>query len=125
MGDIFMKNFKVIPISNENITRYKVQMDGLIHVRTTPDTRGVMLIDKDKIAGYIQCDMNTNTIIALEVAYEYRRTGVATGLIRMAETKFGCNKLSVRKTNKEAYTLYNKLGYNITHSDDHMHYMSK
>ena len=118
--------FKRVITSLENIQKYKSQYRGLSHIRTTPGYDGVILIDVgDKFVAVLQCNLKEGMIQALDVSPTYRRQGIASSLINVANSEFNCNKLTVRKNNTGAILLYEKHGYKIYKEEGAMLYMKK
>lgn len=117
--------FKVIDTTPENIKNYNKKFPGLSHVKTGFDFKGVLLIDDDNFVAVMQCNVKTGYIVALEVGDNYRRRGIASALINLANREFHCHKLSVRKNNWVAIKLYEKHGYKVIREDATMYYMEK
>jgi ribosomal protein S18 acetylase RimI-like enzyme len=57
---------------------------NLKHVKFGNDFKGIILIDKNKFVGIIQCNVVSKYIVALEVASEYRNMGIAKYLLKYA-----------------------------------------
>lgn len=84
----------------------------------------VAIIDK-KIIGYVLVALRLNSenkiygcIVSVAILPEFRRKGYAQKLIELAEEsivkmKVGIMEIQVRKSNKPAQKLYEKLGYEI------------
>ncbi len=73
---------------------------------------------KDKLIGYIGCSylFETADVLLIAVDEEYRKQGVATKLLTLAEDEMRTNgvqkiMLEVRVSNLSAYKCYEKLGY--------------
>jgi ribosomal protein S18 acetylase RimI-like enzyme len=97
---------------------------NLKHVKFGNDFKGIILIDKNKFVGIIQCNVVSKYIVALEVAPEYRDMGIAKYLLKYA-VNLGINKLSVNKENEIAINLYKNFGFEIFDQDNYMYYMIK
>ena len=73
---------------------------------------------RHRVAGFCACwliatELHINT---LAVAPEYRRMGIATGLVRFVLRNTGARRatLEVRRSNRAAIDLYEKLGFRAT-----------
>lgn len=93
----------------ENVNKYKASTNMLIHARTGHDIQGFMLIDNNKLIGYIA--WQNSTIIAFEVIKEYRKHGYGTKLLLKAINTGLVKKLSVSPNNYEAISLYKTFGF--------------
>ena len=105
-----ISEFSRLDTTEENIKEYKKQYSNLSHVKVGPQFKGILLVDEKKFVAVLQCDSKTGYIVALEISPDYRHHGIATELLRLAQHKFNSYKLTVRKTNKEAVSLYQKNG---------------
>jgi len=118
--------FKRIESTSVNINKYKSQYHGLSHIRSGYGYDGVILIDKDdKFVAVLQCHITDNMIQAIDVSPDYRRQGIASSLLRIANKEFDCYKLTVRKNNVSAVALYEKHGYKTYKEDGIMLFMEK
>ncbi len=120
-----IEKFTHLDTSEENIKEYKKQYPSLSHVKVGQPFKGIILVDEEKFVAVLQCDTKTGYIVALEITPEYRHRGIATELLKMAQHKFNSYKLTVRKTNKEAVSLYQKNGYKTFREEGIMLYMEK
>lgn len=120
-----IEKFTHLDTSEENIKEYKKQYPRLSHVKVGQPFKGIILVDEEKFVAVLQCDTKTGYIVALEISPEYRHRGIATELLKMAQHKFNSYKLTVRKTNKEAVSLYQKNGYKTFREEGIMLYMEK
>jgi ribosomal protein S18 acetylase RimI-like enzyme len=117
-------NYSKISTTEENIKKYKSIYPNLKHVKTGKDFKGIMLLDKDEFVGIVQCNTNTDYIVALEVSPKFRNQGIATYLLNYAKNELNVHKLSVNKKNTNAIDLYKKNNYRVIKQDEHMFYMS-
>ncbi len=105
--------YKRIPLSEDNIGKYKSSDNMLIHARPNDDNNnGYMLVNKfnnDELIAYISFD-NDRYCTALETSSKYRGRGIATHLLN----KNRIDTLSVSKNNENAISLYDKLGFSET-----------
>lgn len=120
-----IKGYKCIETSEENVKEWKKKYSNLSHVKTGSDFDGVILIDDETFVAVLQCNIKTGYVVALEVSNDYRRKGIADALLNSSRRNFNCDKLTVRKTNKNALALYEKKGYETFKDDGFMLYMEK
>lgn len=118
----FINKYKVINTSKEVIDNYKSQYSALKHVRTNSENKGIILVDNKKFVAILQWDINSKYIIALEVAPEYRKQGIAKQLLNYAISK-DIKLLSVNKKNTNAINLYKSMNYKVKSQDKSMLYM--
>lgn len=97
--------------TEENVTKYKKMYGNLCHVKTGLGFKGDILLDGNKVVGFLQCEIDKNFIVALEINPEYRGLGIAKRLLTRAINFYGANLLSVRKTNTPAIELYKSTGW--------------
>lgn len=90
-------------------TKLKVQPELFLVALANDDLVGAVMSGFDGVRGWIY---------HLAVSREHRRRGVATALVRAAESRLaalGCPKvnLQVRATNQEVIAFYRRLGYAV------------
>lgn len=115
--------YTLIDGTEENVKAYRSKYRNLSHVKTGAGFKGYILLDDDTVVGFLQCNVTTGYVVALEVNPKYQRQGIATELLTLSRTKFNCHKLSVRKSNTSAISLYEKEGYSVFKEDGIMLYM--
>lgn len=124
-----VKGYNRIDTTPENIKEYTQYFSGLRHVKTGKKFEGALLIEeekgKKKFVAVLQCNVETGYIVALEVGDDYRKQGIASALINLANREFHCHYLSVRKNNRVAQALYKKHNYKVIREDASMLYMKK
>lgn len=98
-----------IEYNTENVNKYIANTNMLMHARTGPNIQGFMLIDNNKLIGYIA--WQNKMIIAFEVIKEYRKHGYGTKLLLKAINTGLVKKLSVSSSNYEAISLYKAFGF--------------
>ena len=90
----------------------------LIGVLTLPGTVRIKAVVKGEMAGFIAGDNHRGAdvgwILTIGVLPVFRRQGIARALLADCEQQMKVTrvKLSVRRSNQAAITLYQKLGYN-------------
>jgi ribosomal protein S18 acetylase RimI-like enzyme len=90
-------------------TKLRVQPELFLVALANDDLVGAVMAGFDGVRGWLY---------HLAVSPEHRRRGVATALVRAAETRLsalGCPKvnLQVRATNQEVIAFYRRLGYSV------------
>lgn len=121
---VSLSNFRKIPVTDTNVSKYKEKYSGLKHLRTGDNIKGYIFIDSsDNVVAYYAIDIHRNYIIAIEVAEKYRRNGLAKEILKLAGSQ-GAKQLSVNKNNKAAISLYQNNGFRVSDQDDIMLYMT-
>ena len=120
-----MFGYSVLDTSENNVVKYKSKYKNLSHVRTGVDYDGLLLIDgeKDTVVAFLQCNIKTGYITALEVNPKYRSKGIAKRLLKVATQTYSSNYLTVRKTNTPAISLYESQGWKTFKEEGIMLYM--
>ena len=89
----------------------------LVAVLTFPDVVRLKAVTNGKMVGFIAGDRRRSErlgwITTLGVLPEYRRRGIAVGLLELCEKQLGMPevRLSVRRSNEPAIQLYRRCGY--------------
>ena len=90
----------------------------LMAVLTLPGTLRIKAVVEEKMVGFIAGDnhrgVDTGWVLTIGVLPAFRRQGIARALLAECEQQMKVTrvKLSVRRSNQAAITLYQKLGYN-------------
>lgn len=100
---------KYIAYNAENVEKYKDDTNMLIHARVGEDVFGFMLVDNDKLIGYIA--WQNEMIVAFEVVKEYRHNGYGSKLLLKAINTGDVKRLTVSTSNNEAISLYKTFGF--------------
>lgn len=104
--------YKEIPLTENNLNKYKHQYYGLSHIRTGSDYTGIILTDKgDKFVAVLSINKKQHDIQGIDINNEYRGKGLAIYLLNIAVKRYSVRHLTVRQTNKRAIEVYKKFGF--------------
>lgn len=126
-----LSNYKAIPMTEENIKKYKSDAKGLSHIKTGKDYQGEIFLDEyeedgevkeSSVVGFYNIRKSDNYIQAIEVTKYYRKRGIGRQLLKKCMS-LGAHKLSVNKKNLIAIELYEKEGFKKEKEDKNMFYM--
>lgn len=117
--------FSRIPSSKTNIEFYKRDYRNLSHVKVGKVFDGFLLVNREnnQFVAVLQCNMETKTIVSLEVSQVYRKRGIASKLLQASLIDYGVKYLSVNKANQSAIRLYENHGWKTIREDQSMLYM--
>lgn len=91
----------------------------MMGILVLPGTVHLKAVVEGQMAGFVGCDTRMTPgvgwIATIGVYPRYRRLGIATALLRRAETEMGMAvvRLSVRRSNQGAFALYLREGYRM------------
>lgn len=124
LGTIYesLAEYDQIPMTEENIKKYKSKAKGLSHIRTGKDYTGTIILDSKDVVGFYNLRKSDRYIQALEVSEDYQSKGIGTQLLQECINK-GATKLSVNKKNEKAINLYKKRNFKVVKEDNTMYYM--
>ena len=124
LGTIYesLAEYDQIPMTEENIKKYKSKAKGLSHIRTGKDYTGTIILDNKDVVGFYNLRKSDRYIQALEVSEDYQSKGIGTQLLQECINK-GATKLSVNKKNEKAINLYKKRNFKVVKEDNTMYYM--
>lgn len=117
-----ISQYKQIPMTEENIKKYKSKTKGLSHIRTGKDYTGTIILDNENVVGFYNLRVSDRYIQALEVSEDYQSKGIGNQLLQECVRK-GAIRLSVNKKNEKAINLYKKRNFKIVNEDNTMYYM--
>ena len=117
-----LQSFKKIKLDDKVIAKYKKQMSGLSHVKTTNRCTGYLFVNKyDQPVCYYNTERKPDKegtygedivwLQAIEVADEYKGTSLSKQLIQMAVANDHVTNLAVNKDNAIAYKVYVSMGF--------------
>ena len=121
---INLANLKYYPLNEPNIKAYSNSFNSINHIRLTDEYEGLIMVYNKNPVGFINVNKETKCIQAFEINPEYRSQGFGERLLSHAIDTLHCDNLSVRKTNKAAISLYDKLGYKKYKETNHQYFMS-
>lgn len=124
LGTIYesLGQYDQIPMTEENIKKYKSKAKGLSHIRTGEDYTGTIILDNKDVVGFYNLRKSDRYIQALEVSENYQSKGIGSQLLQECINK-GATKLSVNKKNEKAINLYKKRNFKVVKEDNTMYYM--
>lgn len=124
LGTIYesLAEYDQIPMTEENIKKYKSKAKGLSHIRTGKDYTGTIILDNKDVVGFYNLRKSDRYIQALEVSEDYQSKGIGSQLLQECINK-GATKLSVNKKNEKAINLYKKRNFKVVKEDNTMYYM--
>lgn len=124
LGTIYesLGQYDQIPMTEENIKKYKSKAKGLSHIRTGKDYTGTIILDNKDVVGFYNLRKSDKYIQALEVSEDYQSKGIGSQLLQECINK-GATKLSVNKKNEKAINLYKKRNFKVVKEDNTMYYM--
>lgn len=124
LGTIYesLAEYDQIPMTEENIKKYKSKAKGLSHIRTGKDYTGTIILDNKDVVGFYNLRKSDKYIQALEVSEDYQSKGIGSQLLQECINK-GATKLSVNKKNEKAINLYKKRNFKVVKEDNTMYYM--
>ena len=124
LGTIYesLGQYDQIPMTEENIKKYKSKAKGLSHIRTGEDYTGAIILDNKDVVGFYNLRKSDRYIQALEVIEDYQSKGIGSQLLQECINK-GATKLSVNKKNEKAINLYKKRNFKVVKEDNTMYYM--
>ena len=124
LGTIYesLGQYDQIPMTEENIKKYKSKAKGLSHIRTGKDYTGTIILDNKNVVGFYNLRTSDRYIQALEVCEDYQSKGIGKQLLQECINK-GATKLSVNKKNEKAINLYKKRNFKVVKEDNTMYYM--
>ena len=124
LGTIYesLAEYDQIPMTEENIKKYKSKAKGLSHIRTGKDYTGTIILDNKDVVGFYNLRKSDRYIQALEISEDYQSKGIGSQLLQECINK-GATKLSVNKKNEKAINLYKKRNFKVVKEDNTMYYM--
>jgi len=123
-GNKSLSSFKKVSINYTEIQRYKSNMKSLSHIRTTREYKGTIFLDKDKPVCYVNVNIDTGMVQALEISKDYQGYGLSSQLVSYAMNALHATSLTVNKNNEVAIKVYKQMGFKIIKSSDTMITMS-
>ena len=121
-----IKGFDQYELNQETLNKYKKEYRNLSHVKIDKNTNGRLYTKNGEVVGMINTERKKDGHIwiqGLEIFGNNKGKGYGKKLLDIAVKELGADRLSVRKTNKVAKSLYDKYGWKIFKSDDFMDYM--
>ena len=118
---------RIIPLSTQSINKYKDDFKALSHIRINNNTNGILFVDEgDKCIGVINTENKNGEIWiqAFEISKKYQHQGYGKKLLQYAINNLKATKLSVRKNNYNAISLYKNNGFKNIGENDYQYIMS-
>lgn len=112
-----------IPLSTENIYKYKGKCKYLRHMRTTDEYKGIIFLYNNDVVAAINVNTITKTIQGLEISSSYQGQGLSKKILKYAIDKLGADNLSVNKSNLVAIEIYKSFGFKVYRENKIMLFM--
>ena len=125
-GQMWITDYKDIPLAKSTILSYKKGCNMLSHIRYGKNIDGCILVDGVKVVGVVSIERKNNDqywLQALEITKDYRGYGLSKQLLNLAVKHYGARYLSVNKNNEVAIKLYKDYGFEIYEESGDMYFM--